>query len=77
MEGEAGFFIIAVVGLTSLILPLASAVMLVNLSSKIEDLEKKVEKKSGGGGLNTWNQRHPFKRVSSNQGQDFIKSSIF
>jgi hypothetical protein len=49
MEGGAGFFIIAVVGLTSLILPLPSVVMLVNLSRKIEDLEKKVEKNLGVG----------------------------
>ena len=49
MEGGTGFIIIAIVGLTSLILPLASVVILVNLSRKIEDLEKKIDKLTGVG----------------------------
>ena len=47
MEGGIGFFIIAIVGLTSLILPLASVVILVNLLQKIEGLEKKVDQLTG------------------------------
>ncbi len=43
MEGSTGFVIITVVGLMSLILPLASVVILVNLLRKVENLEKVID----------------------------------
>jgi hypothetical protein len=47
MDSVMGVFIISIVGLTSLILPLASVVILISLLRKIEGLEKKVEELSG------------------------------
>ena len=49
MEGEAGFFIIAVVGLTSLILPLASVACWSTFQGKSKTLRRKLKKCLGWG----------------------------